>query len=257
MNHQQVYNSIIENARKQNRIRNNENYYEDHHIIPRCIGGDDSIKNKVLLTAREHFVCHKLLTYIYQGNYKIYHAFHFMAFMNKRKYEISSRDYEYAIELFRSIPVDHRGEKNTMYGKKHSKKSIEKNRISNLGNYEERYGKEKADEMKRKLGEKSAGENNPMANKSFYDIWFIKYGKEIADKKIEEYKKNKTNRVWVRNVKVNKSKQIKQEELENYISEGWEIGRQSQRKRKPISEETRLKQSNKRKEYWKRKTQQI
>jgi len=37
-----------------------------------------------ILTVREHFVCHKLLTYIHKGNYKIYHTFHLMTFMNKK-----------------------------------------------------------------------------------------------------------------------------------------------------------------------------
>ena len=37
-------------------------YIEDHHIIPKCLGGQDIISNKVWLTAEEHFICHKLLT---------------------------------------------------------------------------------------------------------------------------------------------------------------------------------------------------
>lgn len=40
-------------------------YFEDHHIIPRSLGGKDVISNMALLTAREHFVCHWLLAKIY------------------------------------------------------------------------------------------------------------------------------------------------------------------------------------------------
>lgn len=36
-------------------------YTEKHHIIPRSLGGDESDTNMVTLTAREHFVAHKLL----------------------------------------------------------------------------------------------------------------------------------------------------------------------------------------------------
>ena len=70
MDHRKIYDSIIEKARNENRIRKSyserkkENfvsqYYENHHIIPKCLGGSDKNENRVLLTAREHFVCHKL-----------------------------------------------------------------------------------------------------------------------------------------------------------------------------------------------------
>ena len=51
------YFSIIRNANS-----NSGSYVEKHHIIPRCIGGSDHKENLVSLTAREHFVCHLLLT---------------------------------------------------------------------------------------------------------------------------------------------------------------------------------------------------
>jgi hypothetical protein len=37
-------------------------YVERHHIIPKCIGGSDEQANLVFLTAKEHFICHHLLT---------------------------------------------------------------------------------------------------------------------------------------------------------------------------------------------------
>lgn len=36
-------------------------YVENHHIIPKSIGGLNNKNNLVLLTAREHFICHWLL----------------------------------------------------------------------------------------------------------------------------------------------------------------------------------------------------
>lgn len=250
MNHQKIYDDIIENAKKQNRSRYDGNYYEDHHIVPHCIGGSDVPENRILLTPREHFVCHKLLTYIYKRNYKIYHAFHLMAFMNKRKYEITSRDYEYAIELFRQIPIDHTGEKNPMYGKKQSKLSIEKNK-----NSQPYTSKNFPQWLKDKLSEKSKGENNPMFGKTFYEIWEETYGKEEADKKLLEYKNNKNNRTWIKNLSLNKCKQVKKEQIEIYLNQGWELGRLPQKKRKSYSPETIQKLSNIRKEYWQRKKQ--
>lgn len=44
---------------------------EDHHIIPRCMGGTDDATNLVSLTLEEHFVAHQLLVKIYPDNRKL------------------------------------------------------------------------------------------------------------------------------------------------------------------------------------------
>lgn len=110
MNHLKVYESIIENVKSKNRIKLkrtdiNYVYYERHHIIPKCMKGSNNKDNLVLLTAREHYICHKLLTYIHKGNYRIMAAFHRMTFDKKGKHHISSKDYNYAKELRAMIPV--------------------------------------------------------------------------------------------------------------------------------------------------------
>jgi len=50
-------------------------YSEMHHIIPRCIGGNDLLENLVKLTAREHFLAHWLLWKAYPNNIKLAFAF--------------------------------------------------------------------------------------------------------------------------------------------------------------------------------------
>jgi hypothetical protein len=52
------YNNIVSSAK--NRIT--EGYSERHHIVPRSLGGSDDASNLVTLSAREHFICHLLLT---------------------------------------------------------------------------------------------------------------------------------------------------------------------------------------------------
>ena len=101
MNYKKVYDSIILNAKYGNRIKLRSSdkgyiYYERHHIIPICIGGSNEEDNLVLLTAREHFLAHKLLVEIYPENSKIFWAFHRMAFSDNngnRNIKISSREY--------------------------------------------------------------------------------------------------------------------------------------------------------------------
>lgn len=51
------YHSIILAAKS----RSPTGYLEEHHVIPTALGGLDSSENLVLLTAREHFICHQLL----------------------------------------------------------------------------------------------------------------------------------------------------------------------------------------------------
>jgi hypothetical protein len=67
MNWKGIYDNLISKARSENRIKNSEIYYENHHIIPRHMGGDDCDENLVLLTFREHILSHYLLWRIY-GN---------------------------------------------------------------------------------------------------------------------------------------------------------------------------------------------
>lgn len=61
---------IINTAKTQNRQKHSR-YLEDHHILPKCMGGSDDKDNMVLLTLREHFICHLLLPHmVYNKNYK-------------------------------------------------------------------------------------------------------------------------------------------------------------------------------------------
>jgi hypothetical protein len=71
-------------------------YTEKHHIIPRCLGGSDDKSNLVKLTAREHFVCHLLLTKMVDGHEKYKLAF--AARMMLRAHTPSSRIYSYIKE---------------------------------------------------------------------------------------------------------------------------------------------------------------
>lgn len=60
------YYSIIEKSKL--RILPKSTYVEKHHIVPRCLGGNNLKENIATLTAREHFVCHYLLTKMTSGN---------------------------------------------------------------------------------------------------------------------------------------------------------------------------------------------
>ena len=70
MNYKKLYFDYINYIKTLNRKRYKKNdkryvYYEKHHIIPRSLGGTNDLNNLVLLTAREHYLAHYILTKIY------------------------------------------------------------------------------------------------------------------------------------------------------------------------------------------------
>ena len=89
------YFSIIENAKH----REVSGYIERHHIIPRSLGGSNSKNNLISLSAKEHFVCHVLLTKMldeHTSEYKkMLHAIMlFKGMNNEQPRYINSRLYE-------------------------------------------------------------------------------------------------------------------------------------------------------------------
>lgn len=137
MNYQKIYSSIIENAKKENRIKLRKNqssyiYYEKHHIIPKCLNGTDEKNNLVLLTAREHYVCHKLLTRIYPNTRGLWLALKRFIFSKKSNlYIATSRDYENIKNTLLTIPSK-----------------------SRYNIWLEKYGKEEADKREKETIEK-------------------------------------------------------------------------------------------------------
>ncbi len=85
------YFSIINRAVSDRKL----DYYESHHIIPKCIGGTDDKPNLVNLTAKEHFVCHLLLTKMH-SSLKLKFAVVMMLVSNEHhnRYKVNSRTYE-------------------------------------------------------------------------------------------------------------------------------------------------------------------
>jgi hypothetical protein len=75
MNYQKIYDQLIDRAR----IRLLECYTESHHIVPRCIGGNDTNDNLVNLTPEEHYLAHQLLVKIYPSHHGLAQAAAMMA----------------------------------------------------------------------------------------------------------------------------------------------------------------------------------
>ena len=72
MDYKKIYEQLINKG--SNRAPEKNMYYENHHIIPKCLGGTDISSNLVYLTAEEHFFAHQLLVKIYPENKKLMSA---------------------------------------------------------------------------------------------------------------------------------------------------------------------------------------
>jgi hypothetical protein len=69
-------------------------YSERHHIIPKCMGGDNTPDNLCFLSAREHFIAHFLLIKIYPKEHKLIYACHRLAFDKQGNRIKSSKIYD-------------------------------------------------------------------------------------------------------------------------------------------------------------------
>lgn len=202
MNYERIYNNLMETRLliKEERLKDRKNgiYFEGHHIIPKCKGGEGNSTrpknhpNIVLLTSREHFLAHWLLWLIYKDR-QMALAFHKMMSINKNMDRVkSSRGYEETRQAFRQTNI---GNKYGL-GKKKIVSEEQKKRQSNLmkgryvGDKNPFYGKKHSQETKNKLSKSREGiENDKIWNyrgrKVLYKdgelIGYFKSTKEVAE----------------------------------------------------------------------------
>lgn len=192
MNYQKIYNNII-NYRKHNKPFG---YTEKHHIIPKCLGGLDTLENIIVLTAKEHFICHLLLTKIYSNNPKLLWAFNGMRrnpykkrYINSKLYESYKGKYHHSNEtknkiknynIGKKLSDEHKkkisisrlnipnlgdsykGEKNGMFGKHLSNEAKEKISLSSK-KYWNNLTNDQLDKIKKERSLRYSGEKNPRA----------------------------------------------------------------------------------------------
>lgn len=129
-----TYFAIIQRA--QNRTL--DCYTESHHIIPRTLGGSDEGHNLARLTAREHFVVHRLLMKMTEGTDKMKMCLAAWTMARTRKIKISSRTYaSLRSEASNIHSIRQKGQKRGPMSKEHKQKLREAS-IRRYQNPEER-----------------------------------------------------------------------------------------------------------------------
>jgi hypothetical protein len=190
MDYKKIYDNLMESRlllkEERCKLRKQGEYFEVHHIIPKCMGGEGKTTgyknlihpNIVVLTAREHYIAHALLFLIYRTR-ELMHSFHFFCTIRKVKnytYKVSSRMYEFlkqersrlgvSEETRKKLSNAMRGNKNGIGNKmtpEHKEKLrrinkergydpaiIEKMRLKNIGN-KYSVGRVMSEETKQKI----------------------------------------------------------------------------------------------------------
>lgn len=205
MNYEKIYNLIIKKAENRGKLTNE---CEIHHILPRSLGGSNHVDNLVTLTYKEHYVCHRLLTYIYPNLKEMHFAFWMMSNRFKNSIRITASTYRLCkinyIKHRSGVPLSAEvklkisiSKKNNpcffWVGRNHTEESKEKMRISALNRNiseeneairrkkisEAHLGKPLSENHKKNLSDSKKGDKNPM---------FGKFGKDHAkSKKIYQY----------------------------------------------------------------------
>lgn len=159
MNYKKIYDNLCFKAKSENRLKGKGVYYEAHHIIPKCLGGEgknnqyNKHPNLVLLTAKEHYVAHKLLHFIHPDNLKLSRAFWSMVAFHKkgRNYKVTSREYA---ELQKISSMAMSGKNNPLF-------KMERNPFSNPDfikrNSERNRGSKHSEETRKKISNSRKG----------------------------------------------------------------------------------------------------
>lgn len=236
-----LYHKITSNAKQ----RITEGYTETHHIIPQSLGGSNDKHNLVELTAREHFICHWLLIKMTEGDdrSKMLYALNGMKAENRyqQRYhtKITARVYEkYRIEHaenhsknMKGRPAHNKGRKmseeqkqllrekakaNHASGKIYSEESQQK-RLVKLVGYKH------SEETKKKQSLALKGKpKGPMSEEEKRKRSITMTGQ----KKTKSHGANVANAVKG-NISINKDgieKKVKQDILQQYLNEGWQLG---------------------------------
>jgi len=234
-------------ARAKNRTL--EGYKEVHHIIPKSCGGSNDKDNIVNLTAREHYIIHLLLPYCTSGNakHKMLNAFIFMTSKSrfcKRDYKIHSRVYqklrsEFAASLKgRRLTSEWKAKiSKTLTGTKLPESTRRKISLANMGrkmsekskaifvilNKGNKYslGKKVSLETRRKQSIAHTGKK--LSNETKAKIKYARQFQVCSDAQRKNYSITYSNSIWVN--KDNKSKRIQKELKQEYLNNGYKLGR--------------------------------
>lgn len=152
MNYRAIYDRLILKAKS----RNFEGYGENHHVLPRCLGGTNDPENLARLTPEEHFLAHLLLLRIYPNKPKLAVAMFMMALRPGSDITINNK-------VFGMIK---RKASEAKTGKKHTEETKKLISLKKMGQPSANKGKKMSPEQKDKISKANKGNPSPNKGKS-------------------------------------------------------------------------------------------
>lgn len=223
MKYTKIYEQLINRANSENRMKNQGTYYENHHITPKCIGGNDDSDNLVLLTAREHFLAHWILTRIHPTEHKLIYAWNMFCMETCNGERYTSHLYKYAreryIELLKANDEWKKKMANSM-SKLLWMKHVERDESirvveESVKDFEE-IGYVRGRIIKKRMSP-TAETKEKIRNGNL--------GNVISEEHRNKIRNQGEKRIWV-NDGID-AKHINKEELQTYINTGWKRGRKT------------------------------
>jgi len=162
-----TYSEYIQNIlNTRGRFGCGEAYHERHHIIPRCMDGNDDESNLIDLYAREHYEVHKLLAEENPENEKLLFAWWVMSTKSSKtneRYELTAEEYELsktALSIAQSKAKKKQfinKENHPMFGKIHSEESKDKMSRAKRGKPSSKKGRPLSEKQRASLAQMRIG----------------------------------------------------------------------------------------------------
>jgi hypothetical protein len=214
MNYQLHYDYLIERAKQRIVLEHTEN----HHIIPRCLGGTSTDSNLVKLTPEEHFLAHQLLVKIYPNDSKIVFGA-FMLSYDSHGHRINNKLFGWLRRrMAKSISIINRA---------NAKERTKKSGITQRG-------KILSPEHKQKLSDAGKRRIQSEETKTKQSISALNRSSTVKDKRLEMHKSEwyrsklsnaAKNKKWMIHTETRKTSFVSSELVDEFLSSGWVFGR--------------------------------
>ncbi len=119
MDYGRIYDRLVDRGKSRIPV----GYAEKHHIVPRCMGGDDCVDNLVSLYPEEHFLAHVLLLKIHKNTRyrgalaKSVNMMMTVSFANEGRNSFNRKTYGWLRrELSLSMSFSQSGKRNSQHG---------------------------------------------------------------------------------------------------------------------------------------------
>lgn len=256
--YRRIYFDLIQ-KRIDNPLYKEKEYCECHHIIPKSLGGSDEKSNLVNLTAREHFIAHRLLVKITEGTAKrsMWWALHKTLYSRPSEVPLNSRDYEnFRIQWSTYLKENHHSKRIPGWNKKMSEivtkdwENNESKRISVSKAFSKSHEVRKKENLEayyenQRNNSKKGGEAIKDKWKNDKE-WTEKERKRMSDRvkgeknpmfgipKTDEQKRKQSEIIsrkrWISNE--TETIYVDVDKLDEYLSKGYEMGRKFMKSRK-------------------------